>query len=208
MKYVKWSPELISRRLIKKGKHCVSHETIYKWKYLTRFSNHRKHRKYKKLKRELRHSARRQKRGNQQDKRSTIKHRVGIDKRPEVVNDRSRIGDVEIDLMMGSNHKSALLVMTDWTTLVTMIEKMECKNADEINEKMIKRLTRINSSWIKTITYDNGEEFARHYEIADLLNVKTYFTKPYTSQDKGIVENRIGVIRRFYPRKTDLREVT
>lgn len=207
MKFEKWSPELISKRLIKDGEHCVSHETIYRWIYLAKFSNHRKHRRYKKLYKELRHSSRRQKRGNQQDSRCAIKHRVGIDKRPDVVSDRSRIGDIEVDLMMGSNHKSALLVMTDRTTPVTMIEKLESKNADEINSKMVKRLTRFNSSWIKTITYDNGKEFAKHYEIADLLNAKTYFTRPYTSQDKGTVENRIGVIRRFFPKKTDLRKV-
>ncbi|MBZ9628243.1 hypothetical protein LB450_09045 [Psychroflexus sp. CAK1W] len=70
-----------------------------------------------------------------------------------------------------------------------------------MNHKMIKRLTKFNSSWIKTITFDNGKEFAKHYEIAELLKVRTYFTRPYTSQDKGTVENRIGVIRRFILRK-------
>jgi IS30 family transposase len=124
------------------------------------------------------------------------------------VEQRTRIGDIEVDLMMGSNHKSALLVMTDRATLVTMIEKLESKNADEINSKMLKRLTRFNSSWIKTITYDNGKEFAKHYEIAAIVNAKTYFTRPYTSQDKGTVENRIGVIRRFFPKKTDLRKIS
>ena len=208
MKHEKWSPELISKRLIKNDEHCVSHETIYKWIYMAKFSNHRNHGKYKYLYKELRHSTRRQKRGNQQDRRCAIKNRVGIDKRPEVVNDRSRIGDIEVDLMMGSNHQSALLVMTDRATLVTMIEKLESKHAGHINKKIIKRLSQVSSCWIKTITYDNGKEFAKHYEIANRFNVKTYFTRPYTSQDKGTVENRIGVIRRFFPKKTDLRKVT
>ena len=110
--------------------------------------------------------------------------------------------------MMGSNHKSALLVMTDRTTLVTMIEKLETKNADEVNQKILKRLTNFSSCWVKTLTYDNGKEFAKHHEVADSLNVKTYFTRPYTSQDKGTVENRIGVIRRFFPKKTDLRNIS
>ncbi|WP_051229765.1 IS30 family transposase [Psychroserpens burtonensis] len=73
---------------------------------------------------------------------------------------------------------------------------------------MNERLTNFDSSWIKTITFDNGKEFARHGEIAKDVNAKTYFTRPYTSQDKGTVENRIGVIRRFFPKKTDLREVS
>ena len=55
---------------------------------------------------------------------------------------------------------------------------------------------------------ENGKEFAFHHKIAKDLKVKTYFTRPYTSQDKGTVENRIGVIRRFFPKKTDLREVS
>ncbi|MEC5157476.1 IS30 family transposase [Chryseobacterium sp. MP_3.2] len=121
---------------------------------------------------------------------------------------RSRIGDIEVDLMMGSNYKSALLVMTDRTTLITMIEKLKSKNAEEVYQKMNKRLTRFNSSWIKTITFDNGKEFAYHHKIGKDLNASTYFTRPYTSQDKGTVENRIGVIRRFFPKKTDLRNIS
>jgi IS30 family transposase len=73
---------------------------------------------------------------------------------------------------------------------------------------MNQRLTNFNTSWIKTITFDNGKEFTYHHKIAKDLNVKTYFTRPYTYQDKGTVENRIGVIRRFFPKKTDLRAVS
>ena len=58
------------------------------------------------------------------------------------------------------------------------------------------------------MTFDNGKEFAKHKEIADKHGVKTYFTRPYTSQDKGTVENRIGLIRRFLPKRTDLNLVS
>lgn len=208
MQYEKWSPELIAKRLHKESERCVSHETIYKWIWTAKHSNSRKHRPYKKLYKHLRHTGRRQKRNNVKDKRGAIIGRVGIDKRPQVVDQRSRIGDIEVDLMMGSNHKSALLVMTDRATLVTMIEKLSSKNADEVYQKMNERLTNFNSSWVKTLTFDNGKEFANHHKIAKDINVKTYFTRPYTSQDKGTVENRIGVIRRFFPKKTDLRKVS
>ena len=73
---------------------------------------------------------------------------------------------------------------------------------------MKNRLSNFDSAWIKTITFDNGKEFAYHYKIGNDLNAKTYFTRPYTSQDKGTVENSIGVIRRFFPKKTDLRKVS
>jgi len=99
-------------------------------------------------------------------------------------------------------------VMTDRATLVTMLEKLEGKHAEHIYQKMKIRLSNFNSPWIKTITFDNGKEFAYHYKIAEEFNVKTYFTRPYTSQDKGTVENRIGVIRRFFPKKTDLRKIS
>jgi IS30 family transposase len=207
MSYEKWSPELISKRLAKQGEPCVSHETIYKWIWHAKHSNHKDHKEYKRLHKHLRHQGRRQKRGNIKDNRGAITGRVDISERPAVVEQRSRIGDIEVDLMMGANHKSALLVMTDRTTLVTMIEKLESKNADEINDNMIRRFTNFSSSWIKTITFDNGKEFAKHHEIAKITKAKTYFTRPYTSQDKGTVENRIGVIRRFFPKKTDLRKV-
>jgi len=207
MSYEKWSPELITKRLAKESECCVSHETIYKWIWTAKLSHHRDHIAYKDLHKSLRHHGRRQKRGNAKDKRGVLKGRVGIDQRPEVVDERARIGDIEVDLMMGKNHKSALLVMTDRSTLITMIEKLNSKNADEVYERMKERLGNFNASWIKTVTFDNGKEFANHHKIAADFKVKTYFTRPYTSQDKGTVENRIGVIRRFFPKKTDLREV-
>lgn len=208
MSYEKWSPELIAERLTKESENCVSHETIYKWIWTAKHSNHRGHFEYKDLHKYLRHNGRRQKRKNVKDNRGAITGRVGIEDRPDVVSNRSRIGDLEVDLMMGKEHKSALLVMTDRTTLITMIEKLNSKNADEVYEKMKTRLTNFSTSWVKTITFDNGKEFAYHHKIANDLNVKTYFTRPYTSQDKGTVENRIGIIRRFFPKKTDLRKVT
>ena len=121
---------------------------------------------------------------------------------------RKRIGDLEADLMMGSDHKSALLVLTDRTTLITVIEKLKGKTADEVTHKIKQRLSRFSPSYIKTITFDNDKEFSGHQEIAEHFNLKTYFTTPYTSQEKGTVENRIGVIRRFFPKKTDLRDIT
>lgn len=208
LRFEKWSPELISKRLELEGESCVSHETIYQWIWDVKKSKKKMDAKYSKIYRNLRHGSRRRKRGNMKDKRGAIKGRVGIDERPDIVNHRERIGDIEVDLMMGSEHKSALLVMTDRATLITMIEKLKGKEASEVYDKMERRLTNFNSSWIKTLTFDNGKEFARHQKIGRLLNAKTYFTRPYTSQDKGTVENRIGVIRRFFPKKTDLRKVT
>lgn len=208
LRYEKWSPELISHRLAKEGESCVSHETIYQWIWAMKKSNKKENAQYNNLYKTLKHGQRRRKRGNINDRRGTIINRVSIEQRPRVVEQRERIGDVEVDLMMGKDHKSALLVMTDRATLVTMLERLSGKDAEEVYQKIVKRLTNFNSSWIKTLTFDNGKEFSYHYKLIDLLNIKTFFTRPYTSQDKGTVENRIGVIRRFFPKKTDLRKVS
>ena len=104
MIHEKWSLELIAKRLSKESETCVSHETIYKLIWMTKHSYHRDHSDYKNLYKHLRHTRRRQKRNNVKDRRGVIKRRIGIDKRPEVVETRSRIGGIEVDLMMGSNH--------------------------------------------------------------------------------------------------------
>ncbi len=208
MELDKWSPELISEKWKQLGVPMVSHETIYKWIWESKHTNTVENRPFKLLYKELKHGKRRQKRGNIKDTRGAIPNRVHISKRPEVVEQRKRIGELEADLMMGKDHKAALLVLTDRTTLITMMEKLNGKSAEEVTDKIKQRLGRFSSSYIKTITFDNGKEFSGHQEIASTFKVKTYFTTPYTSQEKGTVENRIGVIRRFFPKKTDLRDIT
>ena len=102
---------------------------------------------------------------------------------------------------MGKNHKSALLVTVDRSTLLTTIDKLESKNATVITAKIIQRMKKLPT--IKTMTFDNDQAFTYHEKIAEALDIKTYFTRPYTSQDKGTIENRNGVIRMFFPKKTD-----
>ena len=208
MKLDKWSPELITAKWLQLGIPKISHETIYKWIWQSKHTNTKENRAYKELYKELKHGKRRQKRGNIKDTRGCIQNRVHITERPAIVEKRKRIGDLEADLMMGKDHKSALLVLTDRTTLITMIEKLNGKSSKEVTSKIKERLSRFSSSYLKTITFDNGKEFSGHQEIAKEFNVKTYFTTPYTSQEKGTVENRIGVIRRFFPKKTDLRKIS
>ncbi|MBZ9628244.1 helix-turn-helix domain-containing protein [Psychroflexus sp. CAK1W] len=85
MEHEKWSPELIAKRLTKEGEYCVSHETIYKWIWVAKHSNHRNHKAYKHLHKHLSHNGRRQKRGNIKDNRGAITQRVDIEQHPEVV---------------------------------------------------------------------------------------------------------------------------
>lgn len=207
LKKDKWSPELISNTAKLKKVTTVSHERIYQWIWECKHSNIKENRQYKDLYKYLRHCKRRRKRGNRKDNRGLILNRTPIDKRPNIVDKRKRLGDLEIDLMMGKNHKAALLVLTDRASLHTRIKKLSGKDCISVTKGIISCLKK-NKYKPRTLTFDNDLAFSRHYEIAKLFNVATYFTRPYTSQDKGTVENRIGVIRRFFPKKTNLIFVT
>lgn len=201
----KLSPELISGRWQVMGIDGVSHETIYQWIWAAKRSNDATG---KNLYKHLKHGRRKRKRGNYQDSRGRIKGRTSITERPPVVEERTRLGDIEVDLMMGRAHKSALLVLTDRTTLLTKLKKVTSRKADQIATSIIGQLGSVPSAFIKTLTFDNDKAFARHQTVAKALEADTYFTRPYTSQDKGTVENRIGVIRRFFPKGTDLRKIS
>jgi len=202
------SPELIAVEWRELGIDGVSAEWIYQWIWESKLRSRSRDRPYKDLYAYLKNARRHARRGNHKDTRGAIKNRVSIEQRPKIVEERSRLGDIEVDLMMGKDHKSALLVMVDRATLITKMDKLEGKDAARVSEIIQNRIERIGSSWIKTMTFDNGKEFSRHQDIADRYNVKTFFTRPYTSQDKGTVENRIGLIRRWLPKGTDLRCVT
>jgi transposase, IS30 family len=201
METKKYSPELVAAKWKKDNISGVSHECIYQFIWHCKHTNLRKNRQYKNLHCYLKHGKRRRKRGNYKDTRGLIPNRKSIEERPKIVEKRKRFGDIEVDLIMGKNHKSALLVMVDRATLITKIEKLKGKNAAIITQKIIKEMKKLPP--LKTMTFDNDQAFTNHEEIGEALGIETYFTRPYTSQDKGTIENRNGVIRQFFPKKTD-----
>ena len=154
----------------------------------------------------LRHNKRYSKRSKRKQNKGQIPNRVPISERPAIVEKRNRIGDLEVDLMMGTKHRPGLIVITDRSSLETDIIKIDSKKANKIADLITGRL-KSRKQELKTLTFDNDLAFALHEQIADALRVDTYFTRPYTSQDKGTVENRIGQIRRFFPKGTDMSKV-
>jgi transposase, IS30 family len=210
---VKWmvdeklSPELMAVKGRATDPDFVSAETIYKWIWKMKHSHRRENSIYNTLYQELKHGRRRHKRGNYHQNRGCIPDRVPIDKRPKIVEKRQRIGDLEIDLMMGIHHKPGLLVITDRATLKTALKKITTKSSKQIAKAIIHKL-KPNEQWIKTLTYDNDLAFAAHCTVNQALDTESYFTRPYSSQDKGTVENRIGLLRQFFPKKTDFSKIT
>lgn len=134
------------------------------------------------------------KRSHLKDNRGFISVRVDIDKRPAIVDAKQILGDLEIDLVIGKNHKGALLTINDRSAGMLFMGKVENKVASTIEAKTIELL----SDWkpvLKTITSDNGKEFANHKEIAENLEIDFYFAKPYHSWEKGANENLNGLSR-------------
>jgi IS30 family transposase len=109
--------------------------------------------------------------------------------------------------MMGRNRKGAVLVVTDRATLHTKVRKLHGKHSKGIKKALTKALGNLPYP-VHTITFDNDKAFSCHQDVARLLGVETYFTRPYTSQDKGTVENRIGVIRRFISKRADITKIS
>lgn len=203
----KWSPEFISNEGKKSGRCPLSTEWLYQWIWRCKKGNKSADLPYKALYRQLKHGRRRRKRGKIKKDRGIIPDRISIEQRPDIVKKRTRLGDIEVDLMLGAQHNGSILVMTDRATLDTQLIKLKTKNSDEVTKAIIKRLSNLPYK-PKTLTFDNDKAFINHCLFRKLLGVQTYFTRPYTSQDKGTVENRIGVLRRFFPKKTDLTFVT
>jgi len=196
-----WSPEQISGSMASAGISKVSHETIYRYLQKDRSEGGM-------LYTHLRHKSRKyRRRYGSTDRRGQIRNRVSIEERPSIVEERSRIGDFEIDTVIGKNHKQALVTIVDRHSKLTLIKKVTRKRADLVGSATIELLLPI-SDWVHTITADNGKEFAAHETIADVIKADVYFAHPYSSWERGTNENTNGLIRQYFPKGTRFEEIT
>ena len=149
----------------------------------------------------------RRKRRNSRDLRGTIKNRVGIEKRPQIVEKKIRIGDWEGDTVVGKNHQGALVTLVDRKSKLTLIGKVDRYTAEAVKNtiiRLMKSLPRRNY----TLTVDNGKEFAGHESIAQSLQIRVYFAQAYSAWQRGLNENTNGLIRQYVPKGTDVRVLT
>ncbi len=179
----------------------LHHETIYQWIYSDKANGGDLYQHLRIASKPYR------KRYGHYDNRGKLRNRVDIDERPSVVDRRLRIGDWEGDTIMGKGRKSALLTMVERKTLYTVIVKLTGKHADLLADAAIKALRPLKDR-MKTITLDNGLEFAGHEKIAKALEVDIYFAHPYCSWERGINENTNGLIRQYFPKGTDFNEIS
>jgi transposase, IS30 family len=191
-----WSPEIVSGRLNKTEKHPpISHEAIYQWiytdaphliPYLVR-----------------QHKQRFPKRHSRKHNKTHIPQRVSIHKRPAIVQSRKQPGHWEADLLVGKG-TAALEVAVERTSRFTRILKIKNKTADASSQALASILSKLPEKLRRTITYDNGSENVNHLQLNEQLQMRSYFCEPFHSWEKGAVENRNGIIRRFIPKGTDL----
>ena len=195
-----WSPEQISRWLRYEENINVSPEWIYQYILRDKQSGGALY-KY------LRCQKQRKKRYGAQDRRGQLKGRVSIDERPEIVNQRSRVGDWEADTVIGKQGGSVLVTLVERKTRLTVIGKAPNRTAQEVTAVIVKRLMPL-AGQVKTLTYDNGKEFASHQQIDKELKSNGYFAHPYHSWERGLNENTNGLIRQFFPKGKDLVDIT
>lgn len=196
-----WSPEQISGRMVLDGFGSISHETIYQYLLEDKKDGGELY-KY------LRHKNKPyRKRYGSSDKRGEIPHKRSIEDRPSIVEEKNRIGDWEIDLIIGKNHKQALVTVVDRKSKFTLIQKVSSKKSEEVKNALISMMEIVKDNTL-TITADNGKEFAKHEAIAKALDSDFYFCHPYSSWERGLNENTNGLIRQFFPKGCEFISIT
>ena len=195
-----WSPEQIAGYLKLTKQPTVSHECIYLYVYADK-------RRGGTLHRHLRSQKKQRKRYNGYIRRGQIPNRTSIDQRPKIVARKGRFGDWEADTIIGARHKGGILSVVERKTKLVRLRKLTTKTATEMKDATIELLTPLAAK-VHTITVDNGKEFCEHELIAAALKARIYFAHPYASWERGLNENTNGLVRQYFPKKYDFRNIT
>jgi IS30 family transposase len=141
------------------------------------------------------------------ERRGVIKDRVSIEQRPAIVEQKVRLGDWEGDTVIGKNQQGVIITLVDRVSRLIVAGKRPSKHAKGVAAS-ISRLLKPHIHHCHTITFDNGKEFADHQAIAARLQAKVYFTHPYRSWERGLNENTNGLLRQYFPKKTNFNNVS
>jgi transposase, IS30 family len=193
-----WSPEQIVGRMRQEDSdRRVCAQTIYAW---IKQDDDREH--WESM---LRH---RGKRPNRRKNATTTGDAARIDNRPEVIEERLRLGDFEGDTVLGPAGTGGLATLVDRKSRFTIITKVQSKNADHVHQKIKQRLKDLDEERRRSITFDNGREFARCQRLEKHLGMKLYFADPGCPYQRGTNENTNGLIRQYFPKGTDFRDIS
>ena len=189
------SPSQAVGRSKLEGQAAISHETVYKRIYSDKRAGGT-------LWTSLRCCKKRRKRyGSGRQRRGKIIGRVGIEKRCLRVEDRASIGHWEGDTVIGKNRKHVLVTLVERKTGFALVRKVRTRQAVGVATAIIAALMPLKSL-VRTITFDNGLEFAQHARIASATHAKIYFADPYSSWQRGTNENWNGLLRQYFPKQS------
>lgn len=195
-----WSPEQIAGRSKLQGMASIGCETIYRFIY----AQIRRHNDFAWRNYLPRAKAKRGRRGRRGGSPALLMaERVPLTERPAEVNDRTRPGHWEADLMAFSRYNQNLLMLHERMSRVLIGSRLPSKQAAPVSAAIRAALEPLPQPLRQTVTFDNGTEFARHY-LLRLIGIQTFFCDPHAPWQKGGIENAIGRMRRGLPRKTDL----
>ena len=198
---LQWSPQQISGWLRRHYPRSISHERIYKYIWADK-------RKGGTLYRHLRHHGKKyRKRSSDKANRGRIPGRVDIETRPDIVAHKTRLGDWEVDTIIGKGRQGALVSMVDRASKYTCIVNVPSRKAEHVTLAICNRLAKIKRH-VLTLTMDNGKEFTQHHIMASRLEADTYFAKPYHAWERGLNEHTNGLIRQYFPKNTNFLTVS
>ena len=197
---LEWSPEQVSGWLHRHHAIQVSHEWIYQYILADKQSGGD-------LYRHLRCQKKRRKRYGSYDRRGKLPNRVSIEERPDIVEQRQRIGDWEVDTIVGKGHHQAIVTLIERRSRFSLLSKVEQRTADQVSQALIDLLLPV-SDHLHTLTADNGKEFAEHERVAHELQVDFFFAHPYAAWERGTNENMNGLLRQYIPKKRNFASVT
>jgi IS30 family transposase len=195
-----WSPEQISGWLLKHYQFQVSHEWIYQYILKDKQAGGD-------LYKHLRCQKKRRKRYGRRDRRGQLPNRRSIEERPVIVDHRQRIGDWEVDTIVGKGHHQAVVTLTERKSRLALLRKVDRRTAALVSEAVIDLLHPI-ADRTHTITGDNGKEFAAHERMAQDLGIDFFFAHPYAAWERGANENMNGLVRQYIPKNRALTSVT
>jgi len=195
-----WSPEQISGRLKKEQKVCISHEWIYQYVLKDKQAGGD-------LYRHLRCQKKRRKRYGTYDRRGKLPNCHSIEERPAIVSTRKRLGDWEVDTLIGRQQKQAMVTITERKSRFTLLGKLSRRTAQAVRQQVCKLLLPVRDK-VHTLTSDHGKEFADHEQIAEMLQLKFYFAHPYAAWERGTNENTNGLLRQYFPKKSDFQSIS
>lgn len=192
-----WSPEQISGRLVHENSEWhVSYNTIYRGIERDNLGIKRKNHEARGFARKLRH------RGKTRKVKGTIKER------PVSCENRSWFGHWESDTVRGKTGRSALVTLVDRKSRYLLSQRVPKVNAKNVTQAMIDLLHTVTPKRVRTLTPDRGTEFAGYREVSQELSIPVYFPDPHASQQRGTNENTNGLIREYFPKGTDLDQLT